>query len=69
MAIKNINDMDFLENSDEVLEYKYWKYWATMFYKRMYPNENFNEIINNAEKGYLKTNPKAKTYVNLKKHK
>lgn len=55
-----------LENSIEVEEYFQWRKWAQMFYKRVLPKEiNFKDTFKLVEEGYLKTNPKAKEYLEL----
>lgn len=57
-----------LENSEEIEEYFQWRKWAQLFYKRILPKEaNFKDTFKIVEEGYLKTNPKAKEYLELTK--
>lgn len=55
-----------LENSEEIEEYFQWCKWAQLFYKRILPKgANFKDTFKIVEEGYLKTNPKAKEYLEL----
>ena len=54
-----------LENSIEVEEYFQWRKWANVLQRVLSKEINFKDTFKLVEEGYLKTNPKAKEYLEL----